>query len=372
MLVLMRSSSGCNMRCSYCYGSHGGEGNLLGLEDCRLLLARLRETGCKGKVEFLWHGGEPGLLEPELFEKMLLLLNGLREDGAEVSHSMQSNGLALGQTWAGILKKHDVHVGISLDGPPHIHDSQRRLPDGGGTYALIRKNLDDLVRENVPVSLLATVGLVHVGRAREMADWLAELNLPIRFNPLFAKGRSRERLPLRDYYEFLKEIFTLVIERNLPTPIQPLEWMLKSVLFGAPARECSFSGACGKDIFSFGKGGDTAFCTRDSVSRGNLAHSSLAEIRGGESWRQRMARGESLRKRCGKCGVFNFCHGGCPESFGEIPLAENCEAVKGFFHWLSTTGTRLYLEALVARKRQLDFSLKNLRKIRATLVKSDV
>lgn len=327
MLVLMRSHNGCNMRCSYCYGDHAIDCGHLTLEDCHLLLERLREDGCQGgKIEFLWHGGEPALLEPALFEQMLLMLNSLGEDGVSVSHSMQSNGYALGESWANILKSHDVHVGISLDGPEHIHDKCRQLPDGGGTYAKIRKNLAILAGKGIAVSLLATVGPCHIGHEEEIASWLQELDLPIRFNPLFAKGRCGSGLPLFQYYGFLKEIFTLAVQRDVSLSIQPLEWMLKSALTGESPRECSFNGRCGKDIFSFGPGGEVGFCTRNAAARGNLATSSLTEIRSGESWRQRVSRGEALRQHCGKCAIFRFCNGGCPEIFGMIPLAEKCEA----------------------------------------------
>lgn len=368
MLILMRSSNGCNMRCNYCYGNYGETSGTLELDDCQLLLRRLKEEEVSGnKVEFLWHGGEPALLGARNFEKMASLLNTLEKDGIEVTHSLQSNGMGLNEPWPDILGDMDINVGISLDGPACLHDIARKTPEGSGTYVAILKNVNKLREANVKVSLLCTLGPAHENQEMEIADWLLELDLPIKFNPLFAKGRSRARFPLASYYGFLKNIFLILLKNGYGKSVQPFEWMLRSILYNMPPGECSFSGNCGKNIFSFGKGGVIGLCTRTQEVLGNLVTTSLKNIRESPRWLERMNHSAKLRKHCGKCEVLRFCHGGCPSTRSEIPDKADCAAIRDFFMWLAEPAMGLYLEALLERKKSLSMAVTAMQELRERL-----
>lgn len=372
MLVLLRSTDGCNMRCSYCYGNCARPSASLSLEDCSVLLKRLKEEELPGgKVEFIWHGGEPSLLGSEKFEKMLLLFNRLVEDGIEVSHSLQSNGLALDQKWAELFARYRIGVGISLDGPKPLHDYARRTPDGAGTYDRICRNINNLRGAGVAVSLLCTLGPQHLGRESEIVSWLEAMNLAIKFNPLFAKGRCNARLPLEQYYNLLRGIFTLLLKLASAPPVQPFEWMLRTVLYQLPPNECSFSGRCGENIFAYGHGCDVGICTRDPRVYGNLEASSLAEIGKSALWRNHTSALRARDAECENCSALAYCNGGCP-AVRQARIEEDCAATRDFFTWLAGEGLDQYRDALVSRRKSLSLLLGQMKEMRSGLEKSNV
>lgn len=369
MLILLRSTTGCNLRCRYCSAACGEtERHDLTEEDCRLLrtcLPSLLRTG--ERIRFLWHGGEPTLLAPERFRAMLGILSELERDGHPVEYAMQTNGFQLPDVWLDILEQQAISVGLSLDGPAPLHDAERLTPTGEGTYARIMTNLAALRERDIPVSLLCTVHAAHLGKEAELLDWLASLNCSIRFNPLLPLGRSTAELAQGDYFRFLQHLLTLALERQLSLDIEPLGWMLAAVITGAPPRECSWSGRCGESIFAFGPGGEVLACNRSDEVYGNLRERSLTDLYEDAPWRERRQRSLRLQARCGDCSVWDCCHGGCPVVEGEEPDATHCEARRAFFGWLRNEGLRLYQEALIQRRDELREHLRFLRQARESL-----
>lgn len=365
MLVLLKTGSGCDMRCDYCYGDCGEKSATLSVADCALLAARLNEFAIPGrKLEFLWHGGEPSHLGAKKFADMVETLNALTNAGVEIRHSMQSNGLGLSGEWPKTLARHKVSLGVSMDGPADLHDAARKLPNGEGTHAKIRANVYELIEKGVTPALLCAFTPRHAGREEEFVDWALETNLPIRVNPLFAKGRASVGVSLATYYAGLRKIFALALKKRVDFSIQPLEWILKSILYDEPPSECSHSGRCGANIFAFGPGGDVSFCTRHDGVLGNLRKSSLDEILLSPLWQKRRERILNPPRTCVHCSAHKFCNGGCPETMGDAPKADDCAAIRDFFAWFKNDGLALYLNALVTRKREIGESLVYAQKVR--------
>ncbi len=364
MLILLRSTTGCNLRCRYCSLACGEtERRDLTEEDCRLLRERLPSLLHKGEsVRFLWHGGEPTLLAPERFRSMLDILADLERDGHPVAYVMQTNGFRLPSAWLDILDAFSISVGLSLDGPPSLHDAERVTAAGDGSHARIMVNLAAMRERGIPVSLLCTLRAAHLDREAEMLDWLTELNCPVRFNPLLPLGRASAGLAPKDYFRFLQRL--LVLERQLSLDIEPLGWMLAAVITGTSPRECSYGGRCGESIFAYGPDGEVLACNRSDEVYGNLREHSLKALYEGSPWRERRLRSARLCGRCGDCPVWAYCHGGCPVVEGDEPDATRCEARKTFFGWLRGEGLTLYQQALIRRRAELRERLRLLRRTR--------
>ena len=52
--------------------------------------------------------------------------------GKSVGNGLQTNGLLFDEAWADFLRKYQFLVGLSLDGPEHVHDHYRLLAGGQG------------------------------------------------------------------------------------------------------------------------------------------------------------------------------------------------------------------------------------------------
>ena len=78
-----------------------------------------------------------------------------------VEHSIQTNGTLLDDAWGAFLAEHRFLVGISIDGPPHLHDAYRVNKAGRGTYELVRRGWDVLARHDVDTNVLCTVNAAN-------------------------------------------------------------------------------------------------------------------------------------------------------------------------------------------------------------------
>ncbi len=80
------------------------------------------------EVTFNWHGGEPMLLGLDFFRKVVELQR--KYAGTKrVGNDLQTNGVLLDDAWCEFLKEHRFYVGLSIDGPKHLHDQFRQSGD---------------------------------------------------------------------------------------------------------------------------------------------------------------------------------------------------------------------------------------------------
>lgn len=67
--------------------------------------------------------------------------------GANIVHSIQSNGTLLSQAWCDFIKRHDIRIGLSIDGPAYLHDTHRKSRRGKGMHAAAMRGLQ-LLKDN--------------------------------------------------------------------------------------------------------------------------------------------------------------------------------------------------------------------------------
>lgn len=340
------------MRCTYCSGDHGAEGQLLGRDVCEALAEQLPPLLMKGEcVDLLWHGGEPTLLPPQTFAELHgLMADSLAAAGYEVKSQIQSNGLHISPQWHEQMRRLNIHPGISMDGPAFLHDTMRLTASGQPTCAQVADTVRSLSNEGLPPSLLCVVTQAHVQHVPEIVQWLEEWNLPVRFNPLLQAGRSTEALEPWQYFVFLRELFTQCSQKDLCLSVAPLNWMVEAVLLGKNPTECSYSGNCGRSILSLYPDGSVGTCGRSDVRYGNILHTKLDDLLQNEQWQALQQRQDRLQEVCGDCWVRSWCNGGCPEVCGVTPDPQDCAERRAFFSWLGNDGLALLKASLLREK----------------------
>ena len=68
-----------------------------------------------------------------------------------------------------LFSKYNIHPVVSVDGPKKVHDKQRILKNGGGTFDVVYHNLKKL-REKMPFSIEATFTTNHDSEGLTMDD----------------------------------------------------------------------------------------------------------------------------------------------------------------------------------------------------------
>jgi uncharacterized protein len=70
-----------------------------------------------------------------------------------ITNSLQTNGVLINDEWAAFLAQHQFLVGLSLDGPAHLHNHYRRTGSGKPVFEQVMA-LDTLKRHRVDVNIL--------------------------------------------------------------------------------------------------------------------------------------------------------------------------------------------------------------------------
>lgn len=141
--ITLQVTQQCNFRCSYCIYSED-HNHMQRSHSSR----RMDFSVAKRAVDFLrehsidspnlnigFYGGEP-LLN---FDLVRQVVDYCKEAlyGKELTYSLTTNGSLLEDDVVDYLVENDVNLMISLDGPKSIHDRNRRLKNGEGTYDIV-------------------------------------------------------------------------------------------------------------------------------------------------------------------------------------------------------------------------------------------
>jgi uncharacterized protein len=140
---IVKIASRCNLNCTYCFiynladTQWRHQPKLMSPEIFRLVCHRIVEhsrTHAKQDISLVLHGGEPLLGGIKHLAPLLEIARSVfAEAGIAVHLGMQSNGTLFSPEIGDLLLRHNVSVGISIDGPPEINDRHRIDHQGRGS-----------------------------------------------------------------------------------------------------------------------------------------------------------------------------------------------------------------------------------------------
>ncbi len=164
--VTFKVAARCNLNCSYCYVFNKGD-TTWRQRPARMSqavfeagIARLRESCLRSgrrEVSVTLHGGEPTLIGPVCARAFFEAARSGMEGVADVRLVIQTNGTRLTREWVRLFGEHRVDVGVSMDGPPAVHDRRRVDHRGRGSHRAVRRGLDLLRDGGVPFAVLSVV-----------------------------------------------------------------------------------------------------------------------------------------------------------------------------------------------------------------------
>jgi uncharacterized protein len=340
----------CNLACEYCYylskTALYPETTDYRMSDAVLeaFTRQYIEAQRVPAVTFGWQGGEPTLLGLDFFERALAYQARYRRPGMRVINAFQTNGTLLDAAWGRFLRKHNVLVGLSLDGPRELHDTYRRGRDGGPTFDRVMDGLEILKAHDVAFNVLTTVHAANAPHPLETYRFLRdEVGATfIQFIPIVQWGPdgtlTDRSVTAEQYGTFLTAIFDEWAQRDLGTLSVQIFDVAISVALGRPPGLCVFAETCGTAL-ALEHNGDLYACDHFVTPKyriGNLVETPLGALVGS---RQQRAFGQAkanLPQVCQQCEVRYLCNGGCPKNRrtlvpGELPLNVLCDGYKTFF-----------------------------------------
>lgn len=165
--VVLKLTEQCNLRCSYCYVPDKDQATeLMNMDIFKTFCEKLAAESRYDWIRLLYHGGEPLLWGKENFIESAGIVDWLeKKHHKKLYKVIQSNGTLIDEEWVELFKKYDFHIGVSLDGPPSIHN-------------LVRQRAEDTVRgirlmqsAGQRVGILTVVGRHNIDRINEVMDY---------------------------------------------------------------------------------------------------------------------------------------------------------------------------------------------------------
>jgi len=190
-LVLLLST-GCNLACSYCYLGHR-----LPTDDVAMpvetALSAVDAALAKPWPEVMLDFGEVAVSRGRFEYIAHEAIARAEAQGKRLRIAIQTNGTAINATMADLLASLDAVVGLSLDGPPDIHDAARTFRSGAGSYERVVRALGLLKERGVAVHLIATIGSHNVARPVDVLDELASHDTQsFLLKPVLSEGEARQ------------------------------------------------------------------------------------------------------------------------------------------------------------------------------------
>ena len=133
--LVLQPTPFCNIACTYCYLPHRDDKATMAPDTITAAFARVFESGwCAPELNVIWHAGEPLVMPVTYYRDAFARIEAIRPREIRLRHAIQTNGMLITPAWCELFRTHDVGVGVSLDGPQHLHDRHRRTRAGGGTF----------------------------------------------------------------------------------------------------------------------------------------------------------------------------------------------------------------------------------------------
>lgn len=351
-VVIFRITNMCNLNCTYCYDKDNryidkniNEEFENKLNDIQRYLNMIYFNKDK-TTTLIFHGGEPLLLSADVYEKLLkkIITPNMRV-------SIQTNGTLINEKYIEIFKKYNMNVGISLDGCNEEQNYCRIYKNGKNSFNRVMNNIKLLKENNIRFGIIMTISKKHLGKEKEIYDFIAENKLNINMRPAFPTkyGDNTNIMSEEEYYEFFKNIFDIWYEdRNKRVKLKQIREIYDE--FAKVLKENYCSGSCSEGKNCFGKfisldiNGNIYSCNRtynnDEFLLGNLNIQSIDKIfnNANKLAEKRIKNLENLD--CIRCDIYRYCYGGCPANaysiHGDYTKPENyfCQAKKKILKYI--------------------------------------
>ncbi len=343
----------CNLGCSYCYYLDkkilytGAESLRMSDAVLESYIAQHIQMCSDPVVRFSWHGGEPTLLGIDYFRKIVALQQKHQTSKQRIINGMQTNGTMLDEEWCRFLAAENFTIGISMDGPPEMHDLYRVTRENKPTHEKTLRGLSLLQKHGIANEILCVVNACNVQYPVQVYRYFKQIGAQfLTFLPLVEPqsgtecGVSSRSVRPETWGDFLCTIFDEWLEQDIgKLKVQIFEEAARPA-FGQEHTLCIFRQTCGEvpviehngDFYSCDHYVDAQHCL------GNIQTTPLVDLL--ENPAQRafgLAKMASLPRTCRECSVREMCNGECPKNRfittpdGEPGLNYLCAGYKKFF-----------------------------------------
>lgn len=335
-LLVIQPSPFCNINCDYCYLPNRTDTRRMEHSVLERVMDKVWDSGLVvAPFSLLWHAGEPLAVPIKWYEKAFEIIAKYPNASKYVTHSVQTNGTLINDKWCEFLTKHQVEVGLSIDGPRHMHDHHRKTRKGEGTFDKTVRGMECLKKNNVPFGVVTVISDVSVDHPDEMYDFYREHGITgIGFNIEEVEG-ANESSSLNDnggidrIHAFLKQFYLRNKADGFPLNVREFQLAERNIMepgwCSAPNgkyynMESDPFGMINVDCF----GNFSSFSPEllgqpteeyGSFNFGNLITGGVFDATVNESFQKVLADIEAGNKKCAEtCEFYDYCGGSAPSN----------------------------------------------------------
>lgn len=352
-IMLKPASSACNMACSYCF--YHDESNKrsvanYGMMSENTLREIIRKTIFRAEksISYMYQGGEPLLRGIDFFQKAIELQQKYNKNQLMIYNALQTNATLITEEWCQFFAKNNFLIGVSVDGTPSVHNSNRVYADGQPTYNDIEHAINLLEKYHIEYNILTVVtknvtdNIEDIYRFYKSKNWMYQqyiLCLP----PLGEAPSNQAYSPTpTEYGTFLIQLYDMWCKdiANNPSTAPSIRQFenYKMLQMGIPAESCDMRGNCSNMLVveSDGSAYPCDFFMTDEYKLGNFHFDRLDDF---DQKRKELAFVEKSKlhsNQCLNCEYHWLCRCGCQRVRFQVP-SENrymnyyCESFKMFF-----------------------------------------
>jgi uncharacterized protein len=354
--MVLKVSKLCNLRCGYCYEMPElANKERMSLLDIQKLFRHVRDYVWQwGKkpsdhvLQFIWHGGEPFAQPLSYWQDIAALQRrvfGARFQKGAIVNSVQTNLTLVTKEHLPLLRDF-FRVGFSYD----VINDRRVNVAGKPTGETVKKKVEWLLSQEIPMGAVAVISKSNVDRPREVAQYFIERHISFRALHLFyaldsLEGAREAAVEFESSLQFFRALYEMpdVRESMKHITVEPLS-EARNVLEGSrqqrrrsPAREL-----CGElewalgvntngDVYSHGDMYNPEF------RYGNVFSQTFEEFLSSEGRKRRVQKSnERIGKVCTSCPFFRtgcwgkFVSHATPEEYRDFERLGMCH-----YSWLA-------------------------------------
>lgn len=326
-VLVKPSGPDCNLGCTYCFYLDKEE--LFPETKTHRMSPEIQEELIKqvmqqsgNEVSIAWQGGEPALMGLD-FYKRAVELEMKYGHGQSVGNGFQTNGTLLDKEWAKFFKEYDWLIGLSLDGPQHIHDRYRLDKGLQPSWHKVEGVAKMLLGEGVATNVLCCITDYSSQYAEELYHYFKSLGFFwMQFIPIVEtdKDDPSKAAPYsvtdEQYGQFLITLFDLWIndfkDGEPTTSIRHFESVFYSYV-GFDAPECTLSKECAPYVVVEHNGNvySCDFFVEPRHRLGNIRHSKITDMLNSKKQDEFGKVKNALPRKCKLCPWYTKCFGGC-------------------------------------------------------------
>ncbi|NJO16147.1 MAG: anaerobic sulfatase maturase [Thioploca sp.] len=352
-IIIKPIGSFCNLNCKYCFyldkqHLYAGSPSTHKMDEPTLDKLIQQLFKCSNHPTFVWQGGEPTVMGLDFFRHAVALQKHYAK-GRTFFNALQTHAMLLNEDWADFLKRENFLVGVSLDGPQHVHDCYRLDRQGHGTFHAVFENAKMLVQQEVPVNVLATITDYSVQYPEEIYQFFTDNGfIFMQFSPVVEPDfqHPHQAAPFsvtaKQYGHFLTKVFKCWHQdfdyRYLKqkTSVRFFDSLMHRYV-GMVPDHCALQQKCNVylvvehngDLFS------CDFLVSAETRLGNLHEISLQQAFNSPAHIAFGLRKANYGEECRRCQWLKLCYGGCIKDRLHDPRDHEhnhfCESYQYFF-----------------------------------------